>query len=82
MPPAISRELTSGLGRIMALSVLIGAAFTIGGILLSYALSTGHGLDVPAGALIILLAGLTFVITLPVAHRLRRRIPSSQTETA
>jgi zinc transport system permease protein len=80
MPPAISRELTSGLGRIMALSVIIGAAFTVGGILLSYALSAGPGLDVPAGALIILLAGLTFVITLPVAHRVRRRIPSARTE--
>lgn len=54
IPAAIARQHTQSLRRMMALSTVLGAALTLGGLWLSCAL------NLPSGAAIILLAGLAF----------------------
>lgn len=57
IPGAISRRHLTGLPRIMAGSVILGAAFVTLGLLVSYEL------DVPSGATIILIAAVAFFLS-------------------
>ncbi|MBN1152921.1 MAG: metal ABC transporter permease [Dehalococcoidia bacterium] len=66
-PAATARRFTHDLKTMMALSVAFGAAFTLGGLALSYALK------MPSGATIILLSGLTLAVTLAVTAARSRR---------
>jgi zinc transport system permease protein len=65
-PAALARQFTSNLKSMMLCSILFGAAFTFGGLWLSYELGLA------SGATIILLGGLALLITLAV-RRLRRK---------
>lgn len=67
LPAAIAGQFVQTLGRMMLLAVLLGVVFTSGGLALSY------GPDLPPGATIILLAGLAYVLSLPLGHALRMR---------
>lgn len=58
LPAAIAAQYRSRLVPIMALAIVLGMAFTCGGLALSYAP------DLPAGATIILLAGATYLFSL------------------
>jgi zinc transport system permease protein len=62
LPAAIAGHFVQTLGRMMVLAVLLGAAFTSGGLALSY------GPDLPPGATIILLAGLAYGLSLPLSR--------------
>jgi zinc transport system permease protein len=64
LPAAIAAQYVARLLPIMALAVVLGMAFTCGGLALSYAP------DLPAGATIILLAGAVYLVSLG-AGRLR-----------
>jgi zinc transport system permease protein len=66
MPPAMARQFTYDIRKMMALSVLFGAVFTVGGLWLSYEF------DVASGATIILFGGALFLATLGL-RRLRGR---------
>lgn len=66
LPAAIAGQYVASLGRIMVLAVLLGIAFTSGGLAVSYQP------DLPTGATIILLAGGTYLLsTLGAALRKR-----------
>ena len=67
LPAAIAMQYSARLPTIMAAAVLLGAAFTGGGLALSY------GPDLPAGATVILLAGAAYLASLVVGAVLRRR---------
>ncbi|MGD2064242.1 MAG: metal ABC transporter permease [Nitrospirota bacterium] len=67
LPAAIAAQYLARLLPIMALAVVLGMAFTCGGLALSYAP------DLPAGASIILLAGAVYLVSL-AAGRLRSRL--------
>jgi zinc transport system permease protein len=58
LPAAIAAQYRSRLVPIMALAIVLGMAFTCGGLALSYAP------DLPAGATIILLAGTSYLLSL------------------
>jgi zinc transport system permease protein len=62
IPGAISRQHFRGLRSIMAGSVLLGMAFVVVGLIVSYEL------DVPSGATIILTAALTFFLSTALAR--------------
>jgi zinc transport system permease protein len=66
MPPAMARQFTYDLKKMMVLSVLFGAVFTLGGLWLSYEF------DVASGATIILFGGALFLASLGV-QKLRSR---------
>lgn len=59
IPAALARTWTRSLGATMALATAAGTAFIVGGLFLSYGLSTA-GLDVPTGPVIVLLSGLGY----------------------
>ncbi|MGA9032656.1 MAG: metal ABC transporter permease [Sulfuricaulis sp.] len=69
LPAAIAAQYLSRLVPIMALAIVLGMAFTCGGLALSYAP------DLPAGATIILLAGVTYLFSLGA----RRLLPWHKT---
>ncbi len=56
IPAALARQFTHDLRKMMLLAILFGAAFTFGGLWLSYEL------DVASGATIILLGGTVLLI--------------------
>jgi zinc transport system permease protein len=58
LPPAIAREWTGNLKSMMALSTLLGAVFTLGGIWLSYIF------DIPSGATIIIVCASAYLLAL------------------
>jgi zinc transport system permease protein len=58
LPAAIAAQYRSRLAPIMAIAIVLGMAFTCGGLALSYAP------DLPAGATIILLAGTSYLLSL------------------
>ena len=60
IPPYISEKYTTSLGRMMGFSSLLGMVFTIAGIWLSY------NYNLTSGATIIMVAGITFFISLGV----------------
>jgi zinc transport system permease protein len=65
LPAAIAAQYRSQLVPIMALAIVLGMAFTCGGLALSYAP------DLPAGATIILLAGTSYLLSLGARKLLR-----------
>jgi len=80
IPAAMARQYTYSLKKVMLLAGLIGAAFTVSGLWLSYAL------DLPSGATIILVGGVSFLISFGFSRaRLkrehRRKVSSSNTRT-
>ena len=64
LPAAIAAQYSSRLLPIMALAVVLGMAFTCGGLALSYAP------DLPAGATIILIAGAAYFLSLAAGKQL------------
>ena len=83
MPPAMARQFTFDLRKMMVLSVLFGAVFTVGGLWLSYEY------DVASGATIILFGGALFLATLGARklharwHRMRKAgLPDVPASTA
>jgi zinc transport system permease protein len=58
LPAAIARQYANSLQHIMLVAIVLGALFTTGGILLSYEP------DLPAGATIILIASVTYMLSL------------------
>lgn len=65
LPAAIAGLFAGTLARMMWIAIGLGIYFTSGGLALSYAP------DLPAGATIILLAGITYVLALSIYHRRR-----------
>lgn len=57
IPAALARQFTHNLKKMMLISILLGAVFSLGGLWFSYQL------DLPSGATIILLGGLAFFFT-------------------
>ncbi len=55
LPPAIARMFSGSLGRMMLLSAIFGAVFTVSGLALSY------GPDFPSGASIVLVAAAVYL---------------------
>lgn len=66
MPPAMARQFTYDLRKMMALSVLFGAVFMLGGLWLSYEY------DVASGATIVLFGGALFLVTMGARKLLAR----------
>lgn len=62
IPAALARQLTHNLKKMMLISILLGAVFSLGGLWFSYQL------DLPSGATIILLGGLAFFLTAGIAR--------------
>jgi zinc transport system permease protein len=56
LPAAIAGRFTHSLAAMMGLAVLLGMAFTAGGLAVSY------GPDLPSGPVIIVLAGITYLL--------------------
>jgi ABC-type Mn2+/Zn2+ transport system permease subunit len=69
-PAAAAYQLTENFRRMMLLSILIGVASSVGGLLLSYELSTA------SGATIVLLSTLIFFVSALLSPRRWRRRPS------
>jgi zinc transport system permease protein len=67
LPAAIARQYTVSLGRMMVLAALLGAAFTSGGLAISY------GPDLPPGATIILLAGAAYLLSSAIYRTVLKR---------
>jgi zinc transport system permease protein len=67
LPAAIAAQHATTLGRIMLLAVILGGVFTTGGLALSY------GPDLPAGATMILLAGVAYLASTLLHRALQRR---------
>lgn len=65
LPAAIARQFASTLYGMMVLASLVGAALTVGGLAVSY------GPNLPAGATVIVLAGISYLAVL-VLRRQRR----------
>ena len=65
LPAAIARQFASSLYGMMVLASLTGAALTVSGLAMSY------GPDLPAGATIIVLAGLSYLAVLMLRKRHR-----------
>jgi zinc transport system permease protein len=65
LPAATARQLTSRIGRLVALSIGLAVIFTSAGLYLSYQL------NLASGASIVLLAGMLFFLSL-VVRTLRR----------
>jgi len=72
IPPALARQFTSNLIRMMLLSVLFSFIFASGGLWLSYEL------DLASGATIILLGGITFLLSLGFSRLLRKKAGRAQ----
>lgn len=67
LPAAIAGHYVRSLGKMMLLATLLGALFTVLGLLISYTP------DLPAGATIILVAGVTYMISLLYTTGRKRR---------
>lgn len=66
-PAALSRQFTHNIRKMMLLSILLCAVFTLGGLWLSYIL------DLASGATIIMLSSIVFLIYLALARLHRRK---------
>ncbi len=75
-PAAAAYQLTEKFRRMMLLSILIGVASAVGGLLLSYKLNTA------SGATIVLLSTLIFFVSALLSPRRWRRRPSLQENDA
>jgi zinc transport system permease protein len=67
LPAAIAAQYFNSLGRMMFVASILGMIFTTAGLMVSY------GLDLPAGATIILLAGLAYLISTMFSQLLMRQ---------
>lgn len=67
IPAALARQFTPNLKKMMLISILLGAAFSLGGLWFSYQL------DLPSGATIILLGGVAFFLAAGIARARRSR---------
>jgi len=67
LPAAIAAHYVRSLGKMMLLATLLGALFTVLGLIISYAP------DLPAGATIILVAGVTYLVSLLYTTARKRR---------
>ena len=67
LPAAVAGHYVHSLGRMMVIATLLGAVLSVGGLALSY------GPDLPAGPVIILLAGGTYVLSAVLAQFIQRR---------
>lgn len=67
IPATMARQLTHSMVKMMLLSILFGAIFTIGGLWLSYEL------DLASGATIIVVSGTIFLASLGFPGLLRGR---------
>lgn len=73
IPPYIAEKYTSSLGRMMVLSSFLGVLFTIAGLLLSYRY------NLTSGASIIMVAGVSFFLSMGVDRiKSRKRVSSEQ----
>lgn len=63
IPAALARHWSDTLGRMMVVASLAGAAFIAVGLFGAYGLSTGLGVDLPSGPLIVLAAGAGFGVS-------------------
>ena len=63
IPAALARHWSATLGRMMVLASAAGALFVATGLFGAYGLSTGFGLDLPSGPLIVLAAGAGFAVS-------------------
>lgn len=68
IPAATARRWVESLSAMMWLSVAICASCTIGGLMLSHALSQSFDISVPPGPLIVLLAALFYVLSGVLGH--------------
>jgi zinc transport system permease protein len=68
IPPAIAGQYTRRLSSMMMLAGVVCLVLTTGGLAASYAM------DLPAGAMIIVLAGAAYVMFVPVSRALKRRV--------
>jgi zinc transport system permease protein len=73
IPAATARPWVASLRAMMALSVLLCIASSVGGLLLSYALSVRFGISAPPGPLVILLAALAYGLSAALRAGLARR---------
>jgi len=67
LPAAVAGHHVHSLGGLMVTATLLGAAFTAGGLAISY------GPDLPAGPTIILLAGACYLVSALISGLLKRR---------
>jgi zinc transport system permease protein len=67
IPAAVAGRFTSRLSHMIVAAVLLSAAFTTGGLALSY------GPNLPAGAAVILLAGAVYLAVVVLGRIVRRR---------
>ncbi len=68
LPAAIASQFVGSVAATMAVACILGAVFGFIGLGVSYAS------NLPSGATIILVAGLTYLLSLAIAHFVRRRI--------
>jgi len=68
IPAAISAQFTSSLKKMMIMSTLLGAVFTTSGLWLSYTF------DMASGATIILVSGITYVLSLGCKSLVKRKV--------
>jgi len=66
LPAAISGHYVRSLNQMMVLAVLLGMAFTSGGLFASYVY------DFPTGSMIVVIAGVTYLISLTLCGLLRK----------
>lgn len=62
LPAAIAGHYVARLSQMMVISIILGALFTLGGLVLSY------GPDLPSGAVIIILASATYIASLVIKN--------------
>lgn len=63
IPAAVARQWARSLARMMALATGLCALFVTAGLFLSWGLSSGYGLDLPSGPLVVLLAAAGFALS-------------------
>jgi zinc transport system permease protein len=68
IPAAVAGRFTSRLSHMIVLAIVLSAAFTTGGLALSY------GPNLPAGATVILLAGAVYLLVVVFGRFARRRV--------
>ncbi len=72
IPTAIAGRFAGSLLKIMITSVFLSMFFTVGGLLISYYAGSFFNVNLPSGALIILLAGITYIMTWPLEYVKRK----------
>ena len=72
IPAATARPWVTRLPSMMVLAIALCAVCTVGGILLSYGLSSGFQLSIPPGPLVILLAALVYLASAALRAATRR----------